>query len=126
MARRTGLFQGLTAQVFRPGGVQTCGTYPYEVVVGSCELILHLPENHSLKGKRQVSRSLVQRIRNRFNVSVAEVADHDQWQTLSLGVSCVSGDSRHANEILSKVIDFVDHQDNGALLHHTRIEILRT
>jgi len=45
--------------------------------VGTCELTFHLPDNHSLKGKRQLSRSIVQRIRNRFNVSVAEVAALD-------------------------------------------------
>ncbi len=95
------------------------------MVVGTCELTLHLPENHSLKGKRQVSRSLVQRLRNRFNVSIAEVSDQDQWQTLSLGVSCVSDDPRHVNEILSKLIDFVDDHNSGAVLHQSRIEILR-
>jgi uncharacterized protein len=95
------------------------------VVVGTCELILRLPENHSLKGKRQVSRSLSQRIRNRFNVSVAEVSDQDRWQTLSLGVSCVSNDPRHANEVLSKIIDFVGDQDGSAVLQSHRIEIMR-
>ncbi|HVS05069.1 MAG TPA: DUF503 domain-containing protein [Candidatus Dormibacteraeota bacterium] len=96
------------------------------MVVGTCELIFQLPENHSLKGKRQVSRSLVQQIRGRFNVSVAEVADLDSWQTLSIGVSCVSNDSRHADEVLSKIVDFVADHNGGALLHQHHIEILRT
>ena len=93
--------------------------------MGACEIVLQLADNHSLKGKRQVSRSLVQRIRNRFNVAVSEVADQDRWQTLSLGVTCVSDDARHANEILSKVVDFVDGQNGSAVLQHSRIEILR-
>ena len=96
------------------------------MVVGTCELIFLLPENHSLKGKRQVSRSLVQQIRGRFNVSVAEVADLDRWQTLAIGVSCVSNDSRHANEVLSKIVDFVEDHTGGAVLHQHHIEILRT
>jgi uncharacterized protein len=96
------------------------------MVVGTCELIFQLPENHSLKGKRQVSRSLVQRIRSRFNVSVAEVADLDRWQTLSIGVTCATNDSRHANEVLSKVVDFAEDHNGGAVLHRHRIEILRT
>lgn len=95
------------------------------MVVGACEITLQLPENHSLKGKRQVSRSLVQRIRNKFNVAVSEVADQDRWQTLSLGVTCVSDDPRHANQILSKVVDFVDDHNDGAVVQHHRIEILR-
>jgi uncharacterized protein len=95
------------------------------VVVGACEITLQLPDNRSLKGKRQVSRSLVQRIRNRFNVAVSEVADQERWQTLSLGITCVSDDPRHANEILSKVVDFVDGHNGSAVIRHSRIEILR-
>ncbi len=96
------------------------------MVVGTCELIFQLPENHSLKGKRQVSRSLVQQLRGRFNVAVAEVADLDRWQTLAIGVTCVSNDSRHANEMLSKIVDFVEDHNGGAVLQQHHIEILRT
>lgn len=96
------------------------------MVVGSCELIFHLPDNHSLKGKRQVSRSIVQQIRNRFNVSVAEVAALDRWQTLSIGVTCASNDSRHANEVMSKIVDFAEDHSGAAVLHQHHIEILRT
>jgi uncharacterized protein YlxP (DUF503 family) len=96
------------------------------MVVGTCELIFQLPENHSLKGKRQVSRSLVQQLRGRFNVSVAEVADLDRWQTLAIGVTCVSNDSRHVNEMLSKIVDFVEDHNGGAVLYQHHIEILRT
>src|SRR5207245_10235807 len=103
-------------------------TYPMDtdMVVGTCELIFQLPENHSLKGKRQVSRSLVQRIRSRFNVSVAEDADLDRWQTLAIGGSCATNDSRHAKEVMSKIVDYVDAHNGGAVLHQHRIEILRT
>jgi uncharacterized protein YlxP (DUF503 family) len=97
-----------------------------DMVVGTCELIFHLPENHSLKGKRQVSRSLVHRIRSRFNVSVAEVADLDRWQTLAIGVTCATNDSRHANEIMSKIVNFVEDHNAGAVLRQHHIEILRT
>ncbi len=96
------------------------------MVVGTCELIFQLPENHSLKGKRQVSRSLVQRIRSRFNVSVAEVSELDRWQTLAIGVTCATNDTRHANEVMSKVVDFAEAHNGGAVLHQHRIEILRT
>jgi uncharacterized protein YlxP (DUF503 family) len=91
-----------------------------------CELDFHLPGNHSLKGKRQVSRSIVQRIRNRFNVSVAEVAELDRWQVLSLGVTCATNDRRHADEILSKIVHFAEDQTDGAVLHQSRIEVIST
>jgi uncharacterized protein len=96
------------------------------MVVGTCELVFRLPDNHSLKGKRQVSRSIVQRIRNRFNVSVAEIADLDRWQSLAIGVTCATNDSRHANEIMSKVVDYAEDHNGGAVLASHRIEVLRT
>jgi hypothetical protein len=78
------------------------------VNVGICRVTLRLPENHSLKGKRQVIGSLCARIRNKFNVSVAEVDDNDLWQVATLGISCVSNSARHADEVLSSVTAFIE------------------
>ena len=75
--------------------------------VGVCKVRLRLPENLSLKGKRQVLKSITTRVANRFNVSVAEVDDHDLWQLATLGICYVSNNKRHTNEVLSKVVDFV-------------------
>ena len=75
--------------------------------VGVCRVSLRLPENLSLKGKRQVLKSITARIGNKFNVSVAEIDDHDLWQLASLGICCVSNSKRHTNEVLSKVVDFI-------------------
>ncbi|HUV75233.1 MAG TPA: DUF503 domain-containing protein [Dehalococcoidales bacterium] len=75
--------------------------------VGVCKINLRLPENSSLKGKRQVLKSITTRIRNKFNVSVAEVDNNDRWQLATIGICCVSNDNRHTNEVLSKVVDFV-------------------
>jgi len=75
--------------------------------VGVCKVRLRLPENLSLKGKRQVLKSITTRVANKFNVSVAEVDDHDLWQLATLGICCVSNNKRHANEVLSKVVDFI-------------------
>ena len=75
--------------------------------VGICRVGLRVPENSSLKGKRQVVKSITSRIRSRFNVSVAEVDDHDLWQVTTIGVCCVSNDKRYTNQVLSKVVDFV-------------------
>jgi uncharacterized protein YlxP (DUF503 family) len=75
--------------------------------VGVCRIKLRLPENMSLKGKRQVLKSITSRVKNKFNVSIAEVDANDLWQLAVLGVSCVSNDGRQTNEVLSKVVDFV-------------------
>ncbi|MFC1908474.1 DUF503 domain-containing protein [Chloroflexota bacterium] len=75
--------------------------------VGVCRIKLRLPENSSLKGKRHVLKSITARIRNKFNVAVAEVDDNEQWQLATIGVCCVSNDGRYTNQVLSKVVDFV-------------------
>ena len=60
----------------------------------------------------------------RFNVSIAEVENNDQHQLLTLGVSCVSNDSRHANEILSHVVDYVHSLQGDAELLDYELEII--
>jgi uncharacterized protein YlxP (DUF503 family) len=75
--------------------------------VGVCRIELRLPENHSLKGKRQVIKSIITRLQNRFNISVAEVDNQDLWQLATLGIACVSNHRRHADETLANVIKFV-------------------
>ncbi len=78
--------------------------------IGVCRVSFHLPGVQSLKGKRQIARSINARIRNQFNVAVSEVEDQDLWQRLTLGICCVSNDSTHANQILASVVAFVEDQ----------------
>lgn len=75
--------------------------------VGVCKISLRLPENLSLKGKRRVLKSITTRVRNQFNVSVAEVDDHDLWQLATIGICCVSNNKQYTNQVLSKVVDFI-------------------
>ena len=76
--------------------------------VGVCKVTLRIPENQSLKGKRRVLNSLCSRIRNKFNVSIAEVGDNDTWQLATLGITCATNSSRHADEVLSGVVAFIE------------------
>ena len=76
--------------------------------VGICLVRLRLPGNHDLKGKRKIAHSIISRVRNKFNVAIAEVDDNELWQRLTLGISCVSNDGRHANEVLSKVVQHIE------------------
>ena len=75
--------------------------------VGICRISLRLPENSSLKGKRQVVKSITGRVSNRFNVAIAEVDSHDLWQSITLGICCVSNSKQHSNEVLSRVVNFI-------------------
>jgi len=94
------------------------------ISVGICQIKLRLPENSSLKGKRSVIKSIVTLVQNKFNVSVAEVEDQDAWQIATLGVSCISNNSQHTNEVLSKVVNFVDSGRFDVELLDYEIEIL--
>ena len=75
--------------------------------VALCRLTLRLPENGSLKGKRQVLKSIQQRLRNRFNVSVAEVEHNELWQLAGLEIGAVSNSDAHAREIVTKAVDYL-------------------
>ncbi len=77
------------------------------MVVGVLQVELTIPSADSLKAKRQVLRSLKDRIRRNFNVSVAEVDENDQWQSAVLAVVVASNDKRFANKVLSKIVDFI-------------------
>lgn len=94
------------------------------MVVGSLRVTLHVPESHSLKDKRMVVRSLVSRLRQTFNVAVAEVADMDTWQVATLGIVCVSADTRHADEMSQKALRFVEENCGDALVTGSAFELV--
>lgn len=93
--------------------------------VGVAKVRLRLPENGSLKGKRQVLKSIISRVQARFAVSIAEVDDHDRWQVATLGIACVSTDARHANEVLSRVVAFVEQGHFDAEFLGYEIELIQ-
>ena len=92
--------------------------------IGACVVRLRLPENGSLKGKRHVLRSITDRVKNKFNVSIAEVDDHDTWQIICLGITCTSNSAPHANEMLSKVVDFIRNSRFDVEMLDYEIEII--
>ena len=92
--------------------------------VGVCKIELRLPGNMSLKGKRRVLKSIATRVKNKFNVSIAEVDNQELWQLASLGICYVSNNSRYTNEVLSKVMDFVVNGRFEVEVLNYEIEIL--
>jgi uncharacterized protein YlxP (DUF503 family) len=81
------------------------------IALGTVEV--HLPDVGSLKGKRHALKGLKAKLRRRFEIAVAEVDHHDSWQRATLALACVSGDSRHANEVISKAMDFLEDNVDG-------------
>ncbi len=75
-------------------------------IVGSCRIVLFLPDASSLKEKRQIIKSLKDRLRNRFNLAISEIDNSELWQKATLGIVCVSNERRSAQAYLDQVINF--------------------
>jgi uncharacterized protein YlxP (DUF503 family) len=84
---------------------------------------LHLGEVDSLKAKRHVLRGMKERVKHRFNVSVAEVDHEDLWQRATLAVACVANDARFANEVVSKAVRYIETLSGGDVID-VRVEVL--
>ena len=78
------------------------------MVVGIAKLSLRLPENCSLKGKRKVMKRICERLRQRFNLAVAEVDSQDLWQAGEVGIVTVGNQGSYVNSKLDKAINFVE------------------
>lgn len=94
------------------------------MVIGTCIITLYLPTAHSLKDKRRVIKSLLARIRNEFNVSIAEVDAQDVWQQSVLAVVCVSTSPKYAHGQLETVVRFIEAQRPDIPLVSYEIELL--
>ena len=93
--------------------------------LGVLRIVLHLPESGSLKSKRQVVGGLLRRVRNEFGVAAAEVGDSDRWQLAELAFACVSNESRHADEVLARVLTYVESRAGDAIVADVSTELLR-
>jgi hypothetical protein len=80
------------------------------MIIGSCLIRLHLPATRSLKEKRQIVKSLLARVRNDFNVSIAEVDLQDHWKQAVLAVVCVSTSQRYTHGQLEAVVRFIEER----------------
>ena len=88
----------------------------------SAKLTFYIPYADSLKDKRQIRRSLIDKTRQRYNVSAAEVDTQDVHQTLTIGIAVVSGDIAHAQNSLDEVIRFMEGHTDAELLNIDRCE----
>lgn len=93
------------------------------MIVGICVVKLRIFEANSLKEKRHVIKSLMGRLKSRFNISIAEVGLNDSWQTTEIGFTLITNSSTHASEMISKVINFIDGDSRLEIIEEN-IEIL--
>jgi len=92
------------------------------MVLGVCEIELLVSGSQSLKDKRQVIRHLKEKVKHKFNISMAEVDHQDLWQRAMLGLACVGNDREFVREVLTKAIQVVE-SDVGVEVINRRLEI---
>ena len=93
------------------------------MVIGICHLDLVLRDNHSLKEKRRVVKSIIGRVKSKFNVSIAEIGNQDLWQSAQIGFCIAGNEKRFINSSLDKVIYFIE-ESNSAEIKHAEMEII--
>jgi uncharacterized protein YlxP (DUF503 family) len=93
------------------------------MIIGACRIKLHIFESYSLKDKRQVIKSLIERLKSRYNISIAEIDNLDSWQSALIGFACVSNETKHVQSVINNVIGFIDH-DGRLEITAQDIEIL--
>lgn len=80
------------------------------MIVAACTVTFHVPFAQSLKDKRQVVQSLMKRVRNTFNVSIAEIDEQDRWQIIVFGIACISNSTQYAHGQLEAVVRFMEEE----------------
>jgi uncharacterized protein len=93
------------------------------MIIGSCKVYLNAPFSHSLKEKRSVVKSIIDKVRHKFNVSIAEVEDQDIHQSIVIGFAVISNSSAHANSMVQSVVNYIEENTSANLLD-TYIEII--
>lgn len=86
------------------------------MIIGAATIKLYAPCVHSLKEKRMVVKSIIAKVQNKFNISIAEVDEQDIHQTIILGMACVAGTVALSDSILNKVISFIENTSEAEIL----------
>jgi uncharacterized protein len=94
-----------------------------KMLVGICSLKIVMYEPGSLKAKRQIIKSVIERVKSRFNVSIAEVGEQDKWQIAEIGFCCISNSKKHLDEVMNNVIKFIENDGRFDITNY-EVEII--
>ncbi|MFR3064399.1 DUF503 domain-containing protein [Peptoniphilus sp.] len=78
------------------------------MIIGICTCEIFIFNANSLKSKRSIVKSIIEKSKNRFNISIAEVGENDKWQKSIIAFSTISNDQKIVEETIEKVINFFD------------------
>lgn len=87
-----------------------------DMKIGSCVVTFHAPWVQSLKEKRMIRKSLIEKTKHKFNVSIAEVDTPDQHKILTIGFACVSNSAQHADEMVSQILSFMENATDAEMI----------
>lgn len=90
------------------------------MLVGILKIKLHAPYVHSLKEKRMIVRSIVGKLRNKFNVSVCEIAEQDIHQTIVIGVAMIAAHTANCDSAMDHILDFIEENCEAEIVDITR------
>jgi len=89
------------------------------MVIGVCRIVLAIDEAFSLKEKRHIVKSIVERLKSRYNASVAEVGLNDKWKNAEIGIACVSNEAGHADSMMANMVNFVENDGRAVLVDYS-------
>lgn len=89
------------------------------MVIGVCKIILFIDQAFSIKEKRHIVKSIIERLKSRFNASVAEVDLNDKWKNAVIGISCVSNEASHADSMMANIVNFVERDGRVEIIDYS-------
>ncbi len=92
--------------------------------VAAARISLHIPASQSLKDRRRVLRSLIDRAHSKFNAAIAETGGQDTWQVAEIGVSVVSSNATHAGERLDQLVRFIEQHSPEAIVTEIEADVI--
>lgn len=93
------------------------------MILGACKITIRMSQIASLKSKRHILKKIIERTRQKFSLSIAEIGYQDEWQRAEIGFAVVGNESGHVNSILDKVLDYMEELQLAEIVH-TDMEII--
>ena len=90
------------------------------MIIGSCEIELIIYSSNSLKEKRHVIKSIIERLKSRFNISICEIGEQDKWQKSIIGLCTLSNSTRIVDETIDKIINFIENDNRIEIINIQR------
>ena len=89
------------------------------MVIGALRIILSIDDAFSLKEKRHIVKSIIERVKSRFNASAAEVGLNDKWKNAEIGIACVSNEVAHVDSMMANIVNFVENDGRAVMVDYS-------